>query len=96
MHLAWLGFPTLGQLIDYLKGLQYTEDHEEPGRFVMRHPDPGEDSLFIFRDRDRNAPAREGEMMLVGKQLTIRGIVSEHDFAFFWANTVLRNMQAAT
>jgi hypothetical protein len=75
-------WPTFGQVIQYLTDLGFTSFIDQPGSLAFRHPN--DDSWFLFRDRDRNTPAREADLIDMREQLTGRGFVSDEEFAKFW------------
>lgn len=86
-------WPTFGQTLDYLANLGFVFEVDPPGRMVCRHPEEG--SWFLFRDRDRDTPAREIELLDMRAQLTGRGFVTDEEFAQFWTQYGWRKTQPA-
>ncbi|MBY0514327.1 MAG: hypothetical protein K2P78_10495 [Gemmataceae bacterium] len=76
-------WPTFGEVLDYLRRLGYSAGSPKPGYVSYELPAAG--SVFVFRDRDPAEPAREGELVEMRVQLTYRGVVSDEEFARFWA-----------
>lgn len=75
-------WPTFGQLLDYLNEFGFAVGPGKPGYVLCEHTNEG--SWFVFRDRERETPARESELLDAKVQLTGRGFVTDEDFARFW------------
>jgi hypothetical protein len=76
------GWPSFGELLDYLCSLGFKVHNPRPGLIWCEHPEEG--STFAFREQDCGTPAREIELLNVQIQLTHRGIVTEQEYARFW------------
>jgi hypothetical protein len=75
-------WPTLGQTLDYLRGLGFVVRAGNSGHLFAQHPTDG--SWFVFRDRDPSSPARALELVDLKWQLPGRGFVTDAEFARFW------------
>jgi hypothetical protein len=75
-------WPTLGEMQEYLLRLGFAISHNRPGFIVCKHPEDG--SWFVFRERDRDSLANEGELLDLKVQLPGRGFVSDVEFSRFW------------
>lgn len=81
-------WPTFGEVQEYLRGLGFAVAPGQPGYVVCEHF--GEGCWFVFRDRDRDTPARETELLDMKVQLAYRGFVTDEEFARFWNRGVPR------
>jgi hypothetical protein len=75
-------WPTVAQVLDYLRAMGFVIGPGKPGYTVAKHPTDG--SWFAFRDGDPNAPARAADLVDMKWQLPGRGFVTDDEFARFW------------
>lgn len=76
------GWPTVGQVLDYLRALGFAVGPGKPGYIVAKHP--VDQSWFVFRDGELTAPARTIDLVDMKWQLPGRGFVTEEEYARFW------------
>ena len=78
--------PSLGRMIEFLRGLGYTKVGTYQNSTVCVRP--GDDMPFLFKTVPLDEPIREIEFRMARKYLTERAIVSEADFDKFAAEAV--------
>ena len=86
-----MNWPTLEEALNYLFKLGFVASPGRPGFIFVEHLDEG--CWLVFRERERNTPAREVELLNMRTQLTWRGFVSDDEFAQFWSQNGWRMVQ---
>lgn len=69
--------PTLGRVLDILRGLGFATEAAQPGVLLLTHAQSGAE--FLFRERAADTPARPSELVNLRVQLTARGLLTDSE-----------------